>query len=35
MGIAHLVLAQPAATKLVDQVAPGQSVVDDRTRPAQ
>ena len=35
MGIAHLVLAQPAAAELVDQMAPGQAVVDDGSRPAQ
>jgi hypothetical protein len=35
MGIAHLVLTKPAAVELVDQMAPRQSMVDDRSRPAQ
>ena len=35
MCIANLVLSQPAATELIDEVATCQSVVDDRTRPAQ
>ena len=35
MGIADLVLPQPAAAELVDQMAPRQAVVDDRRCPAQ
>jgi hypothetical protein len=35
MGVAHLVLSQPSAMELVDEMAPRQSMVDDRTRPAQ
>ena len=35
MGIAHLVLTEPATMELVDQVAPRQAVVNDCARPAQ
>jgi hypothetical protein len=35
MGIAHLILAQPSTVELVDQVTARQTVIDDRSRPAQ
>ena len=35
MGIANLVLAKPTATKLVDQMASCQTMVDNRCRAAQ
>ena len=35
MGIAHLVLTEPATMELVDQVAPRQAVVNDCARPAE
>ena len=35
MGIAHLVLTEPAAMELIDQMAPRQAVVNDCARPAQ
>lgn len=35
MGIAHLVLPEPATMELVDQVAPRQTMVNDCARPAQ
>lgn len=35
MGIAHLVLTEPATMELIDQVAPRQAVVNDCARPAQ
>jgi len=35
MGIAHLVLTEPATMELVDQVAPRQAMVNDCARSAQ
>jgi hypothetical protein len=35
MGIAHLILAKPAAMELVDKVTPRQAMVDNCSNPPQ